>query len=125
MEHHHKEPTPKAEPTKHGADSGGPQRSKVRDYLVLAASLALPIPLIVMFVPTQGKYAADLMVCVFFAYILWAATVAGPTIRRIYSVADERFCTPLREIAAWRLDSATLAEFRRGQRRRFPWTWPF
>jgi hypothetical protein len=125
MGYHRSQTIPKAGPTTHDADIEGPQRPSKRTYLLLVVFLVLPIPLVPILAPTEGKYSGHILGGIIIAYCIWAIFLTFPLVRRIYRAADAKFCTPEREIAAWRLDRATLAEYRRGMKRRFPWTWPF
>jgi hypothetical protein len=122
MGHHRKEPIPKAAGEGHGENREKPRRPRIRDYVLLVVLLALPAPVVAVITPGQREVV---VVGVLLAYVFWVGVVARPVVRRIYRVYDAGLCTPAREIASWRCDRATLKEFRRGMRRRYPLTWPF
>jgi hypothetical protein len=101
-----------------------PRRMRISDVLLLVAVVGLPLPLVVRFSnhPIAGIGPGGVMII----YFVWAM-IASPFVvyLRGYRYLDMQYCTPEREIAAWRCDRAALAEFRSGMKERFPWTWPF
>ena len=99
-----------------------PRRMRISDVLLLVAVVGLPLPLVVRFSnhPIAGIGPGGVMII----YFVWTMIASPFLLLRGYRYLDKQYCTPEREIAAWRCDRVVLAEFRSGMKERFPWTWP-
>jgi hypothetical protein len=95
---------------------------RISDVLLAVAVTGLPIPLVVRFSnhPVAGIGPGGVALI----YFVWWMIAFPFVLLRGYRYLDAQYCTPEREIAAWRCDRAVLAEFRAGMKERFPWTWP-
>jgi hypothetical protein len=122
MEHHHKNTMPKAAGEARDTSHEKSRKPRIRDYLLLVVMLGLPAPVVAVITPGQGE---AVVLGVLLAYVLWVVVLARPAVRRIYRAYDAGICTREREIASWSCDRATLQEYKRGMKRRFPWTWRF
>ncbi len=100
-----------------------PRRMRISDVLLAVALIGLPIPVVV--ISANHPVAGIGPMGVAIIYFIWLNVASGFVVARGYRYLDMQYCTPEREIAAWRCDRAVLAEFRAGMKERFPWTWPF
>ena len=101
-----------------------------RDYVRLAVLLVLPVAAILVLALDDGLCPAItppvmLIGAVIYVMLIVFPLVVVPIERRRRRQALAKICAPVREIAAWRYDGATISSFEDKLRRQYPWTWRF